>query len=246
MFRLIHIVIGVSLWPFLLISCNSINDAELSGPHIFKYGEELDAELSVKGIPSKWEYEGVGLDPEKTFFLCLQRKPDFSLDGFWSPLNSKECNEKVKEWFETRSCHSYSGTINSTLAFCDGPVRITCDHELFGVPSGDDLSAYFTIRWQNRDVHSNVRVSGLDLTVTPMPQSKEYEPADEFFRIGDCIPGAFYIYPTQDTELSGYTIQFKIPVQKLMLLSYVKEMQSGNPDTMIRFEKDTLYAAITF
>ena len=246
MYRLSHIVIGVSLLPFLLTSCKSINDPWIHGPHTFKYSEELDAELSVKGISSKWEYEGAGLDPEKTFFLCLQRKSDFSLDGFWSPLNSKECNEKVTEWFGTRSCHAYSGTINSSLAFCDGPVRIICDHELFGIPPGENLSAFFTIRWQNRDVHSNVRVSGPELTVTLKPESKEYESADEFFRTEDCIPGAFYIYPSQDIELSGYTIQFSIPVQKMMLLSYVKELQSGNPDATIQFEKDTLQATIMF
>jgi hypothetical protein len=246
MSRLSHIVIDVFVLPFLLTSCNRIYDTEISGPHTFKFGEELDSELSVKGISNNWEYEGAGLDPEKTFFLCLQRKSDFSLNGFWSPLDSKECNEKVKEWFETRSCHAYSGTINSSLAFCDGPVQITCDHELFGIRPGENLSAFFTIRWQNRDVHSNVRLSGPELTVTPKPESKEYESADEFFRIGDCIPGAFYIYPAQDIELQGYTIQFSIPVQKLMLLSYVKEQQSGNPDAAIRYEKDTLHAAITF
>ena len=246
MSHLSHLALGVSLLPLLLNSCNRIFDEEPFAPHNFKSGEELDAELSVKGISGNWEYDGAGLAPEKTIFLNLSTKPDFSLDGFWSPLNSKECNEKVKEWFENRSCHSYSGSINSSLAFCDGPVRITCDQELFGVPPGENLSAFFTIRWQNRDVHSNVRVSGPDLTVTPKPESKEYEPADEFFRIGDCIPGSFYIYPTQDTELSGYTIQFSIPVQKMMLLSYIRELQSGNPDAMIQYEKDTLHASITF
>lgn len=118
-------------------------DEEPFAPHNFKFGEELDAELSVKGIFCNWEYDGAGLDPEKTIFLNLSTKPDFNLDGFWSPLNSKECNEKVKEWFEKRSCHSYSGSINSSLAFCDGPVRITCDQELFGVPPGENLSAFF-------------------------------------------------------------------------------------------------------
>lgn len=240
-------IVKIALCTLAVVSCGRTYDLEPTGPHTFYTGEELDAELIVKGAPDKeWEYAESGLDPGKTFLVTLQKKPSFNREEFWSPLDPKECNEKLKEWYQTRSSHSYTGTIQSSLAFCDGPVRITCDQELYGVPPGENLSAFFTIRWKNRDVHPNVRVYGPELTVIPMSESNEYEPADEFFRIGDCIPGGFYIYPSQETDLSGLSIRMEIPVQKEMLLSYIKELQSGNPDAEIQYEKATLRAIISF
>ena len=223
-----------------------MEDVEHSAPHHFIIGEEVDAELSVLSIPSNWEYNGAGLDPEKTFLLSLQTKSDFNLDGFWSPLNPKECTEKMAEWFRSRSCHSYTGRIDSSLAFCDGPILITCDQELFGMPPGENLSDKFIIRWQNRDVHPNVRVYGSNLVVIPMSEYEEYESANNFFRVGECIPGSFYIYPLQDTELSGITIEIELPVQKELLCTYIKELQSGNTEASVHYEKDTLHATIKY
>lgn len=235
-----------ALWTLVVLSCSADYDLESSAPHVFIIGEEIDAELSVLNIASNWEYDGAGLDRKKTVFLGLRKKADFSLDSFWSPLNPKECNEKMAEWFRERSCYSYTGRINSSLAFCDGPVRITCDQELFGMHPGENLSEYFTIRWQNRDVHPNVRVYGSDLVVIPMSEYEEYEPANEFFRVGECIPASFYIYPSQKTELSGITLKIEIPVLKEMLCTYIKELQSGNLEATVEFEKDTLHATIKY
>lgn len=237
-----------SVLAFATVSCvKDIDGGDSPGPHIFKSGEEIEMELNVKGnFIGRWEYENSDMDPHKTFMLSLSPKSDFSLKEFWYPLNAEDCNAKLKEVFLSRSSSvaAYPGIINSSFVYYDDPLMITCDHEIFGVPPGNNLSSFFIIRWQNLEIHSNVRVNSPDLVVIPI--TKEFEPADEFFRKGDCIPKSFYIYTTKEADMHGLTIKIEIPVQIEYFYSYIKDLQSGNKDAIIHYQKDTLHATIEY